>query len=536
MLMFAVVGEALIDLVGQRGGQTFAAHPGDSPANVALGLARLGVPVTLTTRLGRDAFGHMITSHLEASGVVVDGGPDPTAKTSLAIATLAAGVASYDFRIEWDVAALPPLPIEIRCLHTGSLATALAPGDQAVVDLVRRERERGRVTVSYDPNVRPALLGDSERARRGIEGLVALSDVVKVSDEDLGWLYPEERIEDVAARWLATGPVLVVVTRAGAGAYALSPQLEVRRPAVPVDLVDTVGAGDSYSSGLLDGLRRADLTGGTRRDALATTDESTLASVLDRAALVAAITCSRSGADPPTLAEVDALLAASARSPRPSTAVADHSQPSGTRRIAGPTPATEGLVPMAAFSGAIFDVDGVLVNSPHELVWREAFRALMEGEWRDIRDQSRWTAESFTPAVYQQVMAGMPRMAGARAAMEHFGVPDIDARIEQYAAGKQEHVIKLIEEGRFMAFPDALRFILAVKDMGIRVAAASSSKNAKLFLERIRLDTFAAEQRSEGSAGAPSALRRLQRAPGSRPAPEDLSSRSSAMAQCNSAG
>src|SRR4029453_12853913 len=92
----------------------------------------------------------------------------------------------------------------------------------------------------------------------------------------------------------------------------------------------------------------------------------------------------------------------------------------------------------------------------------------------------------FTPAVYQQVIAGMPRMAGARAAMEYFGVPDIDARIEQYAAGKPQHVIKLIEQGRFMAFPDALRFILAIKHMGIRVAAASSSKNAGLFLERIR--------------------------------------------------
>src|SRR5215218_11435070 len=148
-----------------------------------------------------------------------------------------------------------------------------------------------------------------------------------------------------------------------------------------------------------------------------------------------------------------------------------------------------------AFQGAIFDVDGVLVDSPHELAWRESFRMLMETEWLDIRDQTSYSPERFTPAVYQQVMAGMPRMAGARAAMEHFGVPDIDARVEQYAAGKQEYVVRLIEEGRFMAFPDALRFILAVKGMGIRVAAASSSKNAKLFLERIRLDTFAAEQR-----------------------------------------
>jgi trehalose/maltose hydrolase-like predicted phosphorylase/beta-phosphoglucomutase-like phosphatase (HAD superfamily) len=149
----------------------------------------------------------------------------------------------------------------------------------------------------------------------------------------------------------------------------------------------------------------------------------------------------------------------------------------------------------AGFRGAIFDVDGVLVDSPHELAWREAFKALMESEWQDIREQTSWTAERFTPAVYQEVMAGRPRMEGARAAMEYFGVPDIDSRIEQYAAGKQEHVIKLIDEGRFMAFPDALRFILDVKSAGILVAAASSSKNAKLFLERIRLDLFAAEQR-----------------------------------------
>jgi trehalose/maltose hydrolase-like predicted phosphorylase/beta-phosphoglucomutase-like phosphatase (HAD superfamily) len=147
------------------------------------------------------------------------------------------------------------------------------------------------------------------------------------------------------------------------------------------------------------------------------------------------------------------------------------------------------------FRGAIFDVDGVLVDSPHELAWREALRALLEGEWRDVRDQTSWTPERFTSAVYQQVMAGKPRMAGARAALEHFGVPDVDTRAERYAAAKQAQVVELIEEGRFMAFPDALRFILAVKDMGIRVAAASSSKNARLFLARIRLDTFAAEQR-----------------------------------------
>ncbi|MGZ6761595.1 MAG: carbohydrate kinase family protein [Gaiellaceae bacterium] len=308
--MFVVVGEALIDLVGQRGGRTLTAHPGGSPANVALGLARLGVPVTLKTRLGRDAFGEMISAHLEASGVRVDGGAEGGVSTSLAIATLAAGVASYDFRIDWDVETLAPVPIETRCLHTGSLATVLPPGKASVVDLVEREHKRGRVTVSYDPNVRPALLGDAARARPDIERLVALSDVVKVSDEDLRWLYPDRRDEDVAQAWLASGPALVVVTRGGAGVYAVSAGWELPRRAVPIDLVDTVGAGDSFTSGLLDGLHRADLVSGARRDALAAIDEATLGSVVDAAALIAAITCSRPGADPPTRAEVDAALAA----------------------------------------------------------------------------------------------------------------------------------------------------------------------------------------------------------------------------------
>jgi trehalose/maltose hydrolase-like predicted phosphorylase/beta-phosphoglucomutase-like phosphatase (HAD superfamily) len=148
-----------------------------------------------------------------------------------------------------------------------------------------------------------------------------------------------------------------------------------------------------------------------------------------------------------------------------------------------------------AFQGAIFDVDGVLVDSPHELAWRESLQRLMEGEWRQVRDQTSWTPERFTSDVYQQLMAGKPRLAGARAALEYFGAPDVQARAERYAAAKQERIVKLISEGRFMAFPDALRFILAAKATGIRVAAASSSKNAKLFLERIRLDLFAAEQR-----------------------------------------
>jgi beta-phosphoglucomutase-like phosphatase (HAD superfamily) len=147
-----------------------------------------------------------------------------------------------------------------------------------------------------------------------------------------------------------------------------------------------------------------------------------------------------------------------------------------------------------AFQGAIFDVDGVLVDSPHEKAWRESLRELMEGEWSDIRDRAAWSPEAFTSQVYQVEMSGKPRLSGARAALEYFKVPDDDARLAVYAARKQEMVVRLIEAGDFTAYPDALRFIIAVKDAGIRVAAASSSRNAQLLLGKIRLDTFAREQ------------------------------------------
>ena len=148
------------------------------------------------------------------------------------------------------------------------------------------------------------------------------------------------------------------------------------------------------------------------------------------------------------------------------------------------------------FEGAIFDVDGVLVDSPHERAWRESLRELMESEWSDIRDVTTWSPEAFTPRVYDEQMSGKPRMSGARAALEYFHIPDDEDehRLLAYAQRKQEMVVRLIEAGDFTAYPDALRFIIAVKDAGLRVAAASSSKNAKLFLRQIRLDSFAAQQ------------------------------------------
>jgi beta-phosphoglucomutase len=146
------------------------------------------------------------------------------------------------------------------------------------------------------------------------------------------------------------------------------------------------------------------------------------------------------------------------------------------------------------FRGAIFDVDGVLVDSPHEQAWREGLRQLMENDWSDIRDQTSYAPEKFTPAVYQKEMSGKPRYKGAQAALEYFGVPDAEERAREYGDRKQVMIVELIEAGQFHAYPDALRFVLAVKDAGLRIAAASSSKNANAFLERIRLDEFAGEE------------------------------------------
>jgi len=147
-----------------------------------------------------------------------------------------------------------------------------------------------------------------------------------------------------------------------------------------------------------------------------------------------------------------------------------------------------------AFQGAIFDVDGVLVDTPHERAWRDTLRELMESDWAGIREQTTWSPEAFTPQVYQALVSGKPRMSGARAALEHFGGPDVAERTIEYADRKQNMVVRLIEAGEFTAYADALRFIIAMKDAGLGVAAASSSKNAGLFLRTIRLDTFASEQ------------------------------------------
>jgi fructokinase len=300
-----VVGEALVDIM-LRPGSTALERPGGSPANVALGLARLGRNAELLTHVGDDPRGRVVREHLESSGVHLVPGSVARGSTSTATATLdAAGVARYDFNLDWRLPATDNVlasPNPAQCLHTGSLAAVLQPGADDVLALV--QKAAGRATVSYDPNARPALMGDPVRARDRVETLARYADLVKVSDEDLAWLAPDEDPVQVAARWLDGGRAVVVVTRGSEGAVGLCRDGDVKVSAGFADVVDTVGAGDSFMAGLLDYLAELDLLGPHRLADLQAIGTGELAGMLQHATRIAAITCARPGADPPTRADL----------------------------------------------------------------------------------------------------------------------------------------------------------------------------------------------------------------------------------------
>ncbi|MDM7832376.1 carbohydrate kinase family protein [Cellulomonas edaphi] len=292
-----VVGEALVDIVRRADG-TVVEHPGGSPANVALTLGRLGRAPRLLTSFGDDERGAGIRAWLEESHVEVQ--VAPAERTSTAQATLdATGAATYEFDLSWDLGDVAVQPADV--LHIGSISAVLDPGGRQVADLVARLRPTA--TISYDPNARPALMGDPRQAAARVRELVALADVVKVSDEDLAWFHPELDPMDAAAEWLALGPALVVVTTGGDGAIALRPGGSATVTAPRVDVVDTVGAGDTFMGALIDGLVGAAVAGD--RQALRDLDAGTLADILDRCVRAAAITVSRSGANPPWADELD---------------------------------------------------------------------------------------------------------------------------------------------------------------------------------------------------------------------------------------
>ncbi|MBG6215682.1 fructokinase [Arthrobacter sp. CAN_A6] len=303
--MLTVIGETLIDEVLSDTASP-RAHVGGSPMNVAVGLARLGHPAQFVGRFGNDDYGRLIQQHLRDNSVLSPFSPDAH-PTSVATARLnPAGGASYEFQLVWDLPELHGHSTDLlngtTLLHTGSIAAMLTPGAAEVLKLV--EQAHPLATISYDPNCRPTIIRDADFARTAAERFVALADVVKASDEDLEWLYPERSALDSARAWLAQGCSLVVVTRGSKGPWGVCAAGEVDGKAPATSVVDTVGAGDSFMAALLGALVDLELDGAHRREELRRITQQQLTTVLAYAARAAAVTVSRAGANPPTRSEL----------------------------------------------------------------------------------------------------------------------------------------------------------------------------------------------------------------------------------------
>lgn len=301
--MIVVCGEALMDMI-QNGDGTKQAAPGGGPFNTARALARLGVPVAFLGHISTDAFGRELAGLLEADGASLrytTRGPEPT---TIAIADIdSEGLAEYQFLVQGTSA--PNLTIEmvpdefsadVNALHLGTLGFVLEPMADTLVSLV--EREHGRRLLMVDPNVRVGLDADDEYRER-LHHVFRLSTIVKASDADLAWLYPGLEYEQAAERILDGGVRLVVVTLGAEGAFGAHRDVRVRVPAPRVRVVDTIGAGDAFGAALLGWLHDHDCAHPDLE-----LDETMLGAALDYACLVAAITCTRAGADPPRKSEI----------------------------------------------------------------------------------------------------------------------------------------------------------------------------------------------------------------------------------------
>lgn len=304
-----VAGDALVDLTPAkttRGTVAYEPHPGGSCLNVAVGLARLDVPTAFLGRLSRDAFGVLLREHLAASAVDDSWCLETDDLSTLAFVHLSAdGQATYSFHAEGAAdrglrsehlrelpagGSLPPR----AALHLGSIALVFEPVASTLEDLLGRET-RSRL-ISLDPNIRPALVADRDAYLRRFATWIAAVDIVKVSTEDLAWLYPEISEDDVVAGWLGQGVSLVLVTHGAAGARAATASASVRVPAPETRVVDTVGAGDAFTSGALAFLHESHALD---RAAVQALDAAPLERLLHFACRIAADTCTRRGADPP---------------------------------------------------------------------------------------------------------------------------------------------------------------------------------------------------------------------------------------------
>ncbi|HEY1135039.1 MAG TPA: PfkB family carbohydrate kinase [Nocardioides sp.] len=298
-----VVGEALVDVVRRADGGVDE-RAGGSAANVAVALARLGRPTWFATAIADDRYGAILAAHIGRDGVRLASDPETIARTSSAVAAIDAdGAASYEFDLEWRLGAVDVREGVPGWIHACSIAAVLPPGAEDVLALVTRERERA--LVSYDVNARAAITGTGPEVVARVEALVAQSDVVKASDEDLAALWPDLAEQDVVRRFWELGASLVVVTRGAQGAECHGLSGLVAVPArTDLGVVDTIGAGDTLAAAFVSALWDLGLVGASARGRLAYLAEDEVRTALEYAARAAALTVSRPGADPPYLAEL----------------------------------------------------------------------------------------------------------------------------------------------------------------------------------------------------------------------------------------
>ena len=307
--MILVCGEALFDLFAEDGGGgqlTLDARIGGSPFNVAVGLARLEVPVAYFGGLSRDFFGRRLKAALETEGVDTSLVVDSDAPTTLSVVGLdASGSPAYSFYGEGAADRLvspddlPVLPEGVDTIHLGSFSALVSPVGDSLLQLVRREH--GKRLVAYDPNIRPTVVADLAAWRGRLDDLLPHVDLLKISAEDAETLFPGADPAELARGWLAKGPALVVVTRGREGASAFTATSTANVAARTVAVVDTVGAGDTFQAALL---ARLGETAARSRTAISALGEDALADLLDYAGRASAVTCTRRGADLPRRAEL----------------------------------------------------------------------------------------------------------------------------------------------------------------------------------------------------------------------------------------
>jgi fructokinase len=309
--MIMISGEALIDLIPDPvKANAYDAVLGGSPYNVAIGLARLGAPTAFVCRLSADGNGEALAGALGENGVDLSFVARDMRPTSLAFVMRGTAKTGSRYSFYLDGTAydgLWPFPAEwpsaARHLHVGSFAAVERHG-QTVVEAMRRASPRA--SVSFDPNIRPFVTPDREAIGPLVERHVSHTRVVKASEEDLEWLYPGRAVEESLALWATSGPRFCVATMGERGALAMLGKERIAVPAPQVEVVDTVGAGDSFMSALLSAMDRDHALGADAP----TPSRSELEKWLRFAAAASAITCTRKGSDPPTLKEVEAALAA----------------------------------------------------------------------------------------------------------------------------------------------------------------------------------------------------------------------------------